>query len=160
MEGTKTFLATARGRATAIALCVLAIALLAWMLRSYFGPSDAVRRANTRTFICSETGKVFEVTIKEGMTIPIHSKYSGKDTGWPAEFCYWNADGSTRKDPTPVLLRLYKGQKDPTFCPDCGRLVVGHNPMPMAGMKPPPTEGEYAKRRGAGGDGAKADSRR
>jgi hypothetical protein len=158
MEGIKTFLATSRGRTTAIVFCVLTLALVAWFFRSYFGTSEAVRRANERTFICSETGKVFEVTIKEGMTIPVHSKYSGKDTGWPAELCYWKADGSTKSDPTPVLLNNYAGKKGPTFCPDCGRLVVGHNPMPMPGMKPPPTEGDYAKRRG-GGDGAKADSR-
>jgi len=71
---------------------------------------------------------------------------SGKNTGYEAELCYWTKDGKPKETPTPVLLNIYKGIKGPTFCPDCGRLVVGHNPPAMEGAKPPPTKDEYTPR--------------
>jgi hypothetical protein len=50
-----------------------------------------------------------------------------------------------------VLINQWKNSTEPTFCPDCGRLVVGHNPPAVAGSTPPPTKEEYAKnpRRGS-----------
>ena len=58
----------------------------------------------------------------------------------------WTKDGKIKQDPTPVLLNEYAGKPGPTFCPDCGRRVVAHNPPPVIGAKPPPTKEEYAKR--------------
>ena len=52
-------------------------------------------------------------------------------------------DGQTKTDPTYVRLNIYKGSHDPTSCPDCGHLVVPHNPAPGPGVKPPPTKQEY-----------------
>ena len=72
---------------------------------------------------------------------------SGGNTGYPSEKCYWTKDGKIKTEPTYVLLNIYKNSSEPTFCPDCGRLVVSHNPAPVAGRSAPPTKGEYQKRR-------------
>ena len=147
------FLRTPRGKAVGTITASLALIAVAVLFYSYFGTSKEARAANHRVFICAETRKTFEADLKVGMTIPIHSPHSGKDTGWPAELCYWNKDGTAKKEPTPVLLRSYVGERGPTFCPDCGRLVVGHNPFPVEGMRPPPTEEEYKQRRAAANHG-------
>jgi len=42
-----------------------------------------------------------------------------------------------------VLLNEATGKPGPTFCPDCGRFVVPHNPSPQMSPKPPPTKQEY-----------------
>ena len=98
--------------------------------------------------IDSENGKTFPHVNKAGDTFPLLSPYSGKNTGYIAEPCYWTASGGTKTQPTWVLLNQAIGKPGPTFCPDCGRLVVGHNPPPGPGVKPPPTKEEYAARHG------------
>ena len=91
-----------------------------------------------------------EVGKHRGDKIPVKAP-SGKNSGYLAEFCYWNKDGTAKKEPTPVLLNRYKGKPDPTFCPDCGRLVTAFNPPPRPGVKPPPTEDEMKARKPAPG---------
>jgi hypothetical protein len=140
------FFDTPLGKRAMIAGCVLALVVAFVVLRNTFGDSAAVAASKHRPFVCSETGKPFDATVEIGTVIPVHSPFSGKDTGFPAELCYWNADGSVRKKPTYVLIKEYLQQKGPTFCPDCGRLVVGHNPTPEMRPTPPPTEAEYAER--------------
>ncbi len=103
-------------------------------------------RAFSRTYICTETGKTFRHEPEKGETLPIYSPYSHKNTGMPGEACYWAADGKIKKEPTWVLLNSEVGKPEPTFCPDCGRLVVGHNPVPKPGDKPSPTREEYYAR--------------
>ena len=93
--------------------------------------------------MCSETGKSFELSVDANTRVPVRSPYSGKNTGYPAEFCYWTKEGKLKKDPTFVLLNSYQGIKDPTFCPDCGRLVVAQNPPGIPGDMAPPTKTEY-----------------
>jgi hypothetical protein len=72
---------------------------------------------------------------------------SGKKVGYPAELCYWTADGKLRSEPVPVLLNEYRGQKGPTFCPDCGRLVRPQQSQPYPNAKPPPLKKDYDPRR-------------
>ena len=98
-------------------------------------------------FICAETGKPFEYTIKRGDTLPVKSPHSGKNTGWEAEKCFWTADGKFKSEPTYVLLNEHSGKPGATFCPDCGRLVVRFNPPPTAGATPPPKESEMKDRK-------------
>ena len=57
---------------------------------------------------------------------------------------HWTADGQSKPTPTAVLLNESIDKPGPTFCPDCGRLVVGHNPRPAEASQPPPTAQEYA----------------
>ena len=86
----------------------------------------------------------FQVEMKAGMIFPI--KAPGGGDGYPAETCYWTADGKIKDQPTYVLLNQWIHKAGPTFCPDCGRLVVPHNPDPVAGDPPPPTREEYYAR--------------
>ena len=79
--------------------------------------------------------------------IPVESPYTNRPTGYEAELCYWTKDGKMRSEPYPVLLNSHARKPEPTFCPDCGRLVVPLNPAPSEGQSPPPTQPEYAARR-------------
>ena len=121
----------------AIAFVVVGVLTALVTLREYFGPTPAQVHARQRWYICAETGKSFRVELSKGMRVPVHSPHSGRDTGVPAELCYWNSDGSIRAEPTAVLLNEQRGGASPTFCPDCDRLVVPFNPPPIAGAAPP-----------------------
>jgi|SRR6266496_1599965 len=146
IERIRQFLNTGGGRVTAFIAGLLGLAVMVWAVRGNFGESDGAAMSRERVFICSETHKPFNYDLKMGDTIPVYSPHSGKNTGYPAELCYWTKDGKSKDKPTPVLLEEALGKPGPTFCPDCGRLVVGHNPAPTPGAKPPPTKEEYASR--------------
>ena len=123
----------------ALVICVIALGLVGY---SAFGrKSEAEKASSQRVMICSETMKTFEYTLKEGDTFPVRSPYSKKNTGWPAEKCYWTRDGQAKRAPTYVLLNQYIGKEGPTICPDCGRKVVERNPLP-----PPSKWQELAER--------------
>jgi len=107
------------------------------------GRSEQDAETAEQTFICSETGKTFSMSLSTGIAWPVDSSYSDKKTGYPAEFCYWTADGKVASSPTYVFVKAYAGSNEPTFCPDCGRLVKMRNPGAFDGLKPPPTQQEY-----------------
>jgi hypothetical protein len=137
-----------QARAGTAALVVIAIALVglaAYTVMSTLndGTPDDIHYT---TYICTEAGKPFRHKNRAGETHPIQSPYSGKATGVIAEPCYWTADGGMKSEPTWVLLNELVGKSGPTFCPDCGRLVVGHNPRPGAGVHPPARRQEYTVR--------------
>ncbi len=125
---------------------LLGLLVVIWTIKGTFGESDAAAISADRIYIDSATLKPFEHVLKIGETIPVKAP-SGGMTGYPAELCYWTRDGKVKDKPTPVLLNQDVGKPGPTFCPDCGRLVVGHNPRAEPGMRPPPTEEEYDRRR-------------
>lgn len=129
----------------AIVVAIALIVVIVYEIKGNFGSNEAEDASNHRVYICSDTLKSFNVNLADlqGQTIPIYSPYSGKNTGFPAELCYWTADGHVKKDPTPVLLNFWINKSGPTFCPDCGRLVVNHNPMAMEGHTPPMTKDEW-----------------
>jgi hypothetical protein len=143
IESIQKFLRGPAGKIAATIILVVAAAAIYSAVRSSFGQSDAAAYAAGRPFICAESGKVFHYDLKIGDTIPVRSPYSGKCTGYPAELCYWTKDGKPKPEPTYVLLNAHVGKPGPTFCPDCGRLVVGLNPTPNDGGPPPPTEQEF-----------------
>lgn len=130
-----------------IAFLAAAILIVIWQVYGAVGTNAVVRSSQDRLLICSETGKSYHYNISVGDRTPFPSPYSGKNTGYLAELCYWTADGKEKSDPTPVLLNQYVGKSGPTFCPDCGRLVVGHNPGPGPGARVPPTKDQYGARR-------------
>jgi hypothetical protein len=111
---------------------VLAVAILAcgaWLgIRAARGGNEL--NTAERVMICSETGKVYNYEPKEGEVAPYPSPYSKKRTGYRAERCYWTKDGKAKLEPTYVLLNEDIGKPGPTICPDCGREVRRHNPMP------------------------------
>ncbi|HEX2974245.1 MAG TPA: hypothetical protein VHP11_18060 [Tepidisphaeraceae bacterium] len=137
------WLDSAMGKNAAIALAIVGIGGMVWAIQRNFGRTDAAIAAQDRTFICAESGKAFQHRLSLSDSIPIASPYSGKRTGYPAELCYWTASGQIQTKPTPVLLNSYRGRAEPTFCPDCGRLVVSHNPAPDPSRQPPPTRSQY-----------------
>jgi len=138
------FFNTVAGRILAILLVLLGIYVLVRTAKSSIGNGEAVSLSRDRVYIDSVTGKPFNFELKPGDSgiTPVLAP-SGGNTGYPAEQCYWTADGKIKADPTYVLLNKFIGRTGPTFCPDCGRLVVDHNPSPIPGGKPPPTEAEY-----------------
>jgi len=129
------------GKVTAVIILVGGLALAGWMI---WGAThnEVAAAANTRIFVDAATGKPFKVDISVTREIPAPAPSGGK-TGYPAELCFWTADGKEKSEPTAVLLNSDVGKPGPTFCPDCKRLVVGHNPRPVPGARPPPTEAEY-----------------
>lgn len=131
---------SAHSKWTVILISALAaIAIVVLLLHAIFAHSTAGEDSRNRWFVCAATGRPFMAHLEVGATIPVLSPFSHKQTGYPAELCYWNADGSVKLQPTPVLLKRFLDPSDtaPTFCPDCGRLVVAHNPPPVAGHAPP-----------------------
>lgn len=112
------------------------------------GVSEIAEDSRTQTLIDAD-GNVFTVklSLKSSEKDLVNPK-SGK-TGYPAEWCWWTKDGKKRDKPFPVLLNQHKGDNSPTFCPDCDRLVIPHNPQYIEGLpvpKLPPTKQEYGTR--------------
>jgi hypothetical protein len=135
------FLSSSTGKVISFGLCAVMIVVAAWVIVTSFRDPN-VASANERYFIDSKTGQSFQHTLKNGESIPIRAP-SGGETGYPGELCYWTAEGKPKDEPTVVLLKSWLAESGPTFCPDCKRLVVGHNPAPGPGMRPPPTQAEY-----------------
>lgn len=98
--------------------------------RTLFNPPPQKVILIPSDFLCIETNKHFEYAMHEDEDIPVISPYSGRRTGYPAEKCYWTRDGQRKSEPTFVVLNERLGKKGDTICPDCGRIVVGHNPQP------------------------------
>lgn len=136
--------------AAGVLLAVAAVAVF-FAVRNVFGPPPEVRDANRRVFIDVETGKPFTYELRIGDMIPVRAP-SGKDSGYPAELCFWTKDGQAKDEPTPVVLNEEMGKPGPTFCPDCDRLVRGHNPRPGPDVAPPPSRAEYRPRAGSQGE--------
>src|SRR5438477_6525095 len=125
-SGLRDFLNSSRGKTLSVASVAIALVLAGFLIWRQLGPTDAEKLSRERLFIDAKTMKAFNYEVKIGDSLPVKAP-SGDRTGYPAELCYWTKDGKPRKDPYPVLLNEFVGKSGPTFCPDCGRLVVGHN---------------------------------
>lgn len=131
------------------AVILVAAGVVAWYMLSGKKPEEV---AAVRVYMCSETGKTFEHKIRDGEDEPIYSPHSGKETGYIPEACYWTKgpDGKfkAKLTPTYVILKrkLDPGSREKTYCPDCGKEVVGHNPSPKPSlMKAAEEEAKAAK---------------
>ena len=143
MESLRDFFRSGPGRFTWIGFVFVAALFLAVTVWRNMGSSDAAAASRERLFICAATGKPFTHKLERGQAMPVHSPHSDQDTGFPAELCFWTPDGIVKDEPTAVLLNDYAGKSGATFCPDCNRLVVGHNPQSEPGDKPPPLKDQY-----------------
>jgi hypothetical protein len=146
VAGIRELLKGPTGKAAAVGILLVGIALAAWSIKSTLGPDQAAVWAANATFVCAESGKPYTHQIQRGESIPMMSPFSGKKTGYPAELCNWTADGKPKEQFTPVLLNSYVNKPGPTFCPDCGRLVVPQNAPASPDRRPPPTRQEYEAR--------------
>jgi hypothetical protein len=109
---------------------VAAIVLIASNIRL---ESEAGQDSRLRTLIDSKTGAVFpDFRVSEEQQPPYLNPKTGERTLYPAEACYWNRDGTAKITPTMVFLREWTEPGAETICPDCGRRVTRHNPMPPA----------------------------
>jgi hypothetical protein len=140
MSKLRDFLKGPGGKIIAAIVIGLGLFVIYINARGLFGESQLASDSRDRIYIDAETGQTFTHRLQIGDTTPLESPFTHKKTAYPAELCYWTKDGKRKHDPTPVLLNKLKGKKGPTFCPDCGRLVVSMNPV---GLNPPPTEEEY-----------------
>ena len=142
LEAIRKFLKTPAGLGVAVVLALACLGAAYYSVRGAFSSEGAAISAD-RMFIDAATGKPFRHELTMGEPIPVKAP-GGGNTGYPAEACYWTKDGKIKTEPTWVFVAgPWKGTSEPTFCPDCGRLVVGHNPKPESGAKPPPTKAEY-----------------
>lgn len=132
-------------RAAGLAVAGGVILLGIYSIIRFAGDSDAATLSRQRVFVCGETDEPFDYELRRGDTIPVLSPHSDKFTGYPAELCFWTTDGAPKDRPTAVLLNVTRGIDGPTFCPDCGRLVVGFNPRPAPGVSPPPTREQLGR---------------
>lgn len=96
----------------------------------FSGGDDPAEASRRRIAVDSKTLKVVEIRVGEGSRPPWPNPETGENTLYPAEACYWNKDGTAKLKPTLVFVKEYAGIDEDTFCPDCGREVVPHNPMP------------------------------
>ena len=111
---------------------VLAIVVgLVLVIPRLFGGDELSDAANTRTMIDVESGELFvDLPLPSGAEIPFTNPKTGEATLYPAEPCHWTADGEYKIEPTWVLLNQYKNDSSVTICPDCGKSVYPHNPLP------------------------------
>jgi hypothetical protein len=142
MEYLERFLATPAGKVIASLLSVVLVVLAVYTTMGYMR-GDEPDSAHYTEYVDSETGQAFRHKNEMGETQPLYSPFSKKEDAYPGEPCYWTASGKIKTDPTWVLLNETLHKPGPTFCPDCHRLVIAHNPMAEAGATPPPTEEEY-----------------
>jgi hypothetical protein len=130
MERKGSLLSGGRG----IAICVILLALAGFLTyRTLTTAGRPVPQPVETIFMCSETRATFPYAMHEGERWPVLSPFTNKKTGYPAEHCYWTRDGKRKAMPTYVILNENLGKPGDTICPDCGRVVIGHNPLPPTG---------------------------
>ena len=137
------FFHTRGGTYGALGLAAVTLIFVAFSIRGAFGVSSAGAASRDRLFICSETGKTFRHAVGAGEAIPVLSPYTGERTGYQPQLCYWTAEGRMKAEPTAVYVGASDEGFEPTFCPDCGRLVLPGAPRPEPGDAPPPTRAQY-----------------
>ncbi|GMV24844.1 MAG: hypothetical protein AMXMBFR58_08750 [Phycisphaerae bacterium] len=116
-----------------IAAVVVSIGLLGFVVLRYtlLAPLTTEEASRRASVVDAKTGKVYErYRMEEGEAYPWENPDTGERTLYPAELCYWTKDGKAKAEPTYVLLNELVGKPGKTICPDCGRVVVGHNPLP------------------------------
>jgi hypothetical protein len=124
-----------RERIKLIAAVVIFVAagVMAWY--SLAGPLAEDATA-IRGFLCNECQHAFDYKLKEGDRDPLRCPKCKAMAGYLAERCYWtkgpDGEWKAKLRPTYVILktRINPDSDERTYCPDCGREVVGHNPMP------------------------------
>ena len=87
-------------------VCWAGVCCVAGITHTGSGVSDT---AYYRMYVDTETGKAFRHKVQVGDSWPIYSPISGKNTGMPAEPCFWTPDGTIKKEPDWVVLNEFVG---------------------------------------------------
>lgn len=115
-------------KALATIVAVLLVGYAGYAIFSGLGEPDFVANANMRVLMDSETGEQFEIEISpDTEPYPHVNPKTGTTTLFPTEVCYARGCGSFPKG-TRVILNVWLDKKGPTYCPNCGALVVPMNP--------------------------------
>ncbi|MGE3107940.1 MAG: hypothetical protein AB7G11_10610 [Phycisphaerales bacterium] len=109
------------------------------------GGTDIVAGTKKRSAIDSATSKMYEIRIIEGDRFPWINPETGERTLYPVEACYWTRDNRATLKPTYVFVKAYAGINEKTVCPDCGREVRQHNPMPPDELMTEAVEASHGK---------------
>jgi hypothetical protein len=147
--GLREFFRGTGGKVAAVALVIAAGFAVWYSARNSFATDPAMAMSTDRWFADTD-GNTWKQKVAAGDMLPAKSPKTGKMNGYPAELCYWTADGQPKAVPDAVLVKSeWPELKDdsPTFCPVCHRLVKFHNPTPEQHPEPPETEEEYKKSR-------------
>ncbi|HRX87350.1 MAG TPA: hypothetical protein P5572_20175 [Phycisphaerae bacterium] len=111
-------------------LAIVLLGYVAYKVSGVIGEPEYVAKANSRTLMDIDTGKLYHFELTEDWgPYPHKNPDTGKDTLYPIEWCYNNECG--KAGGTPVILNVWRGKpNEPTYCPKCGALVRFHNPRP------------------------------
>jgi len=111
-----------------VAIGVLLFSVLRGLVWAPISPNEDSRRVTAVDAVSGEVFAGYRLDMQE--SYPWRNTKTGERTLYPAELCYWTKDGKAKSEPTAVLLNDLVGKPGKTFCHDCGRQVVGRNPMP------------------------------
>ena len=118
------------GGAGLLLVVVLLGGAAALFYKTYWNAAADAPVESMRRYMCTGDSNVFMYGLKKGESPPVPCPACKKTTGYPCEACYWTKEGGTKDTPTYVILNMHLGKTGDTICPDCGRVVVGHNPDP------------------------------
>ena len=119
--------------ALASGAAVLCVGVLVYIIASSVSASSSSPQnaSRHRNLIDSKTLVAYaKYPVPDNALFPLKNPKTGENTLYQAELCYWTKDGKAKLSPTFVLLNEQLGQTGQTMCPDCGRRVIVHNPMP------------------------------
>ena len=109
-------------------VAVLAVGYAGYSIMSAFGTPDDIREANTRILRDSNTGELVAVEITlDTPPYPLKNKSTGTNTLYPTEVC-WARECGNLPEGTRVILNAWLKKDGPTYCQNCGALVVPRNP--------------------------------
>lgn len=120
----------------AILIGGIAIGLVVW-LSYHFVTKD--KNTNTKPGDVSASVRCIDIETNDRFQYsmprdfagwPVKSPTTGKLSGYPVEICF-SSDECRKNKGTWVVLNSYLGKDEPSFCPVCKSLVVGHNPLPV-----------------------------
>lgn len=100
------------------------------------GGQSQLDLANERVYMCNECGEFRPHLPREGEIEPLKCPKCGAMAYYETEKCFWTkgSDGEwkAKTQPSFAILkqRIDPNSTEETFCPDCGRKVVGRNPLP------------------------------
>jgi len=130
LQGSRLSLSHTRKTQFKVIGSILLLLVSIFLVAQNFTGTSIGEASRSRVAVDSENGKVFTIKIIEGERAPWRNPDTGERTLYPGEACYWTRDGKAKLEPTYVFVKSYVGINEKTYCPDCGKEVRSHNPLP------------------------------